>query len=377
MRRGAAALLVAAALAGCGGSEPTEPSPAPTATATPSPAPTDEELLQAALDRRAAGLARRPPRGLGVRDVSLQAEGVQVAGDRAVVQVRLGYRIAGLGGRFGGVREVTARRTGDGWRLGALPRRALAPWEVDDYATVSSPHFVVWVPAGIDPAALTAALEDGYARLAAILREGRLRRRYLVVVARDAGAARRLTGSIRGLDGLVALTDTEVHQAGEELRVLEVASQRLLVIWPAFAAIDLEARRIAVTHELTHAALAPVTSGRTPGWLTEGLALYVSGDDRAVEAATLGGPGLRRLSRPDAVARLSGDAQRQAYALASAAAFTIAERYGRERLLRLYLAFNRPGLRGTSGDPALTDAAVRRVLGTSLAALERAVRARL
>ncbi len=128
---------------------------------------------------------------------------------------------------------------------------------------------------------------------------------------------------------------------------------------------------------MTHAALAPVSSGRTPGWLTEGLALYVSGDDRTVEAATLGGPGLRRLSRPDAVARLSGDAQRQAYALASAAAFTIAERYGRDRLLRLYLAFNRPGLRGRAGDPALTDAAVRRVLGTSLAGLERAVRARL
>jgi hypothetical protein len=210
-----------------------------------------------------------------------------------------------------------------------------------------------------------------------VLLQGRLRRRYLVVVARDAAAARRLTGSIRGLDGLVALTDTEVRQEGDALRVTEVGSQRLLVIWPAFAAIDLEARRIAVTHELTHAALAPVTSGRTPGWLTEGLALYVSGDDRTLEAATLGGPGLRRLSRPDAFARLAGDAQRQAYALASAAAFSIAQRHGREALIELYLAFNRPSLVGERGDPALTDAAVRRVLGVSLAALEREVRGAL
>jgi hypothetical protein len=235
------------------------------------------------------------------------------------------------------------------------------------------------MPEGLDPGPLPAALEDGYERMRAALPTGRLRHRYLVVVARDADRARRLTGRIGGLSGLTALTDTEVSQVGPEKRVTSVASQRLLVIWPNFVPLAPDAQRITVAHELTHAALAPVTSGRTPGWLTEGIALYVSGDRRTDEAARLlaGRPWLtlRSLSKPDAFARLSGDDQRAAYAYASAAAFAIADRYGRARLLRLYDVFNTADLVGESGDPALTDAATRRVLGTPLARLERRLRA--
>jgi hypothetical protein len=237
-------------------------------------------------------------------------------------------------------------------------------------------------------AGLPAALADGYAGFAAALPNARLRRRYLVVVAGTAVAARRLTEAIRGVESLAAVSDTAVRETGPAERVREVISQRLLVVWPAFAALGGDERRRVVAHELTHLVLAAATSGRTPSWLVEGMALYVSGDRRSDEAgAVLQGLAsqsaaarpaldLRRLSTPNAIARLRGAEQAGAYAYASAAAFALADTYGRRALLRLYAAFNDAHLRGRPG-PRLVDRALRRTLGVSLAAFERRLRASL
>jgi hypothetical protein len=116
-----------------------------------------------------------------------------------------------------------------------------------------------------------------------------------------------------------------------------------------------------VTHELTHAALAGSTSGRTPSWLVEGIAMYVSGDRRAAPA----NPDLGALSEPAAIGRLSGAAQSDAYAAASAAAFAIVDRFGAAKLLDLYDSFNDTSLRARPG-PRLVDRALRRVLGIGL-----------
>ena len=382
-RAGAAAAtaLVAAALAGCGGSGHHAPTPTATATVTARPTatatPTDASRLQRALDAR---VTARAATALGVQDVRERVEGVRVAGRRATVRVRLSYRVRGIRSPFGGAGAVRARRAGDGrWRIvGPAGTRDRAPWEADAYRRLASRHFVVWMPDGLDPGPLPAALEDGYARMRATFRTGTLRRRYLVVVARDARHARRLTSHIRGLSGLTALTDTQVTQAGPAQRVTGVASQRVVVVGPAFTALDAEQQRQTVTHELTHAALATVTSGRVPAWLSEGMAMYVSGDRRTGQGTALSGvPHLRSLSAPDAMGRLEGDRQSAAYAVASAAAFLIADRYGRHRLVALYEAFDRDDLPGRAGNPALTDAALRKVLGTSLERLDRAARAAL
>ena len=120
-----------------------------------------------------------------------------------------------------------------------------------------------------------------------------------------------------------------MREEGEAERVTRVSSQRLLVVWPAFAPLDADGRRRVVAHELTHASLAGVTSGRTPSWLVEGIALYVSGDRRTASTADLvrgetSGTTARAarraltltgLSRPDAIGRLGGDGQSAAYAL--------------------------------------------------------------
>ena len=127
--------------------------------------------------------------------------------------------------------------------------------------------------------------------------------------------------------------------------------------------------------------------------MVEGVALYVSGDRRTADASRLlrgdvagfsaaqasaahRALSLDALAWPGAIGRLRGTGQAAAYAFSSAAAFRIAERYGRTRLLRLYQAFNDEELRGRPG-PAVADRAARRVLGTSTGALERDLRRQL
>ena len=111
---------------------------------------------------------------------------------------------------------------------------------------------------------------------------------------------------------------------------------------------------------------AELVAGGTSGALPRpGASSPASASRRAL---TLAG-----LSRPDAIARLNGDAQAAAYAYASAAAFYIVARYGRKRYLELYDAFNDEELPGRAGVEA-TGEAVQRTLGVSLIRLERDLR---
>jgi hypothetical protein len=384
--RKVSALVALVLVAGCAGGG--DPAPRPTETpGTPAarPEPSDQEQIRTLLDDRAAALeagdvrayaataagaqrrrdradARRARR-LRVREVVFSADRVDVSGDRATARVSSEYAIEGVRGTFDVERRVRARRTAGGWRVSAAPaRRGLPPWEVDDFRERRTEHFVVLAPPGVPVDELVVALEDGYATMSELLSRGRLRRRYLVVVATGAEQARALTVGIRGVETLAALADASVIQRGPAARTAKVVSLRLIVVWEPFATLDSVGRRRVVTHELTHAALAGSTSGRTPAWLSEGVALYVSRDRRPAPP----GADLAALSRPDAIARLSGEAQANAYNASSAAAYAIAERFGTDRLLELYEAFNDPKLRGRPG-PRLVNRALRRELGISLA----------
>jgi hypothetical protein len=374
-------------------------------TSAPEPA-SPEGQLTALLERRAnalqAGSARRltgtstgaqrardradarNARGLPLRDVQLEPLDIDVDGARATLKVRAGYGISGIRGRFEVDRTLRARRTAQGWRIASsASRRARLPWELARYGALRTRHFTILAPAALATDGLEDALEGGYARMRDVLVKGVLRRRYLVVVAGTAADARRMTTGIRGVATLAAISDSAVREEGPADRVVSVASQRLLVVWPPFATLDADGRARVITHELTHAALAGRTSGRTPGWLLEGVALYVSGDRRVGAAARFvaGDAGrvsrraltLTGLSEPGAIGLLGGEGQSAAYAYSSAAAFYIAERYGRKRFLRLYSAFNDPALTEPEG-PELTAAAVRRTLGIPLLELERDLR---
>ena len=407
MRR-AAALVLLLGVAGCGGSGGGKDGPDGTGargTEAPKP-PSAEAQLGALLQRRAralqAGSARRyaatatgaqrardravarNAAGLPLRHVALEPREIEVHGARAVLRVRSGYGVAGIRGRFEADRTLRARRTARGWRIASsASRRQRLPWEIARFSARRTAHFTILAPAALATGGLEAALEDGYDRMGEVLVKGVLRRRYLVVVAADAAQARQMTTGIRGVATLAAISDSAVREQGPADRVVQVASQRLLVVWPSFDPLDADGRRRVIAHELTHAALAGRTSGRTPGWLVEGIALYVSGDRRVGDAARFvagdaGGVSRRALtltglSAPGAIGRLGGEGQSAAYAYSSAAAFYIAERFGRKRYLRLYDAFNDPKLTEPEG-AELTAAAVRKALGVDLLELERDLR---
>jgi hypothetical protein len=375
-------LVALALVAGCGGGNP---APRPTATpGTPAerPEPSAEQQIEELFDAQAAALEGgdrrayvatggrrehvRRARRLRLRDVTLDATDISVSGDRGRVRVKSSYGIAGVRGSYEGEHRARVARTRDGWRVARTGGgRGRPPWEVDDFRERRSEHFVVLAPPEVPASELVLALEEGYATMRELLTSGRLRRRYLVVVAAGAEQARALTLQIRGLDTLAALSDAGVVQSGPAKRTTRVLSLRLIVVWPPFSQLDADGRRRVVTHELTHAALTGSTSGRTPAWLTEGVALYVSGDRRPAPPDA----DLAALSGPGSIARLTGEAQASAYSVSSAAAFAIADRFGTERLLDLYDAFNDPKLRG----PRIVDRALRRELGITLAELEASI----
>jgi hypothetical protein len=384
------AVLLLAACGGGGGDPapaPEDRPPAQRSTRAPD-APSDEAQLRALVLDRAAALeggdpgayaasaagaqrardrraARRAAR-LGVRAVQLEPEEIEVHGRRAEVAVSGEYELESVRGSYRVSHRIVAVRSGEGWRVRAVSGgRGRPPWEVAAFGERRSRHFVVLAPPEVPVDELFQALEAGYAQIRSQLRRGSLRRRYLVVVAGDARQANRLTTAIRGVGTLAAIADAVIREQGPERRVSRVVSLRLLVVWPRFSLLEAAGRQRVIAHELTHVALAGSTSGRTPAWLVEGIALYVSRDRRTAPP----GADLGALSRPDAIAGLSGDAQADAYSASSAAAFAIVDRFGRGRLLALYDAFNDPVLEGDPGR-RLVDRALRRELGITLRELE-------
>ncbi len=386
--RAAAALAVLVLVAGCGGGAHSGAgTPGPGASGrTKAQPPSDEARIADVLrdrgealehgDRRAYlatstramrrrdGVAIERAKRLHLRDVELDPGMIKVTGRRAVTKVEERYGMARIAGRFETTRQVRLRRTGKRWRVAAVKgQRGLPPWDVADFREHRTRHFVVLGPGRMRVDSLLAALESGYAAMRTRLAQP-LRRRYLVIAAANAAQARALTSQIHGLSSLAAISDATISERGSAQAVSKVVSLRLLVVYSAYASLTSEGRRRTIAHELTHAALAGSTSGRTPAWLVEGVAMYVSGDRRPAPAD----PNLAALSAPGAIAKLSGTAQGRAYAASSAAAFAIVDRWGDKKLLKLYDVFNDASLHGTPG-PQLVNRALRRELGTSLAAL--------
>ena len=409
--------LAFALLAGCGGgggdggqrrAAAATPAPSRGASAAAARPPSDGEQLDRLLADRGAALgagdvaayaatsigsqrardrvaARRAAR-LPLTGLSLRAHGARVRGNTARLRATISYRFRGVAARFVAQRRLRARRTPSGWRITAVAgRRERPPWEVTAFWPIRAPHVLLLAASGVPAAALAGALADAYrgmtgrlpARAVAAGRGGRgLPRRVLAVAVADSGQARRLTTHIRGVRTLAAIADAAVRESGPARTVASVLSQRLLIVASAWAAMDPASRaRVLVTSSPISRSRG-ATSGRVPAWLVEGTAMEVSGDDRSAEAAARVASGaavpLTALCGPDAIARLSGDHQAAAYAVASAATHRIAVARGRAALLRLYTAFGSARFRGRPGC-RLTDRVLRRTVGLRLAALDPAL----
>ena len=397
--------LVALAAAGCGGGgeHATKPTPEPTPeepAADDRPAD-DAGAIQALLGDRARALEQRDPAAfagtatgdqrsrdrraaqrttrLSLERVRFVADELETSGDEARLAVTMSYRVRGMSRAFLTPRRMIARKTSGGWRVSRdVARREPLPWEIASFTVTRVPHVVLLTPPGVDVAPLRSGLAAAYSEIRRDLPARDLPRSVLVIGARDATQAARLAGRIAR--GVVALANVSVEFGPAPAREVErVLSQRMLVIASRWSALPEPERQATLVHEMTHTALDPDTSGRTPPWLAEGVAMYVSGDDRAEEARLRAGGAaesiqLRRLCKPDSIFKLNGQEQGAAYAASSGAAEAIVARHGTPALFRLYDAFNDSTIDGPTC-AATTDRMLRRTLGMSLPELDAAVAA--
>jgi hypothetical protein len=364
-------------------------------TREPDPAGDIEELLAeraraleaedgVALSATADGRQRARDRVTARRAKPLQIERVRFAADeietdgaRGEVIVTMSYRVRGMRRPFYTRRELVLRKRSVGWRVARdAPRAESLPWEVAAFEVSRAPHVILLADPSVDAAPLRDGLVRAYREIRRNLPARDLPRNVLVIAARDDAQTERLTGGIAR--GVIALANVRVDfGSAPALEVERVLEQRLIVIDSRYRTLPPEEQDSTLVHEMTHTALNPDTSGRTPPWLIEGVAMYVSSDDRSAEArlrAAGAGPAttLRRLCRPNSIFRLSGSAQGAAYAWSSAAAQAIVAQRGTEDLFRLYDAFNDSKLDGRTC-VKMTDRVMRRTIDMSLAQLEAAV----
>jgi hypothetical protein len=328
---------------------------------------------QRARDRRNARRVKR----LAIGRVRLVADDLETSGGRAEATVTMSYRVRGMSRPFFTQRKVVARKESVGWRVTSdVPRGEPLPWEVAAFRATRAPHVVLLTPPGVDDAPLRAGLTDAYGEISRDLPARDLPRSVLVIGTRDAAQAERLTGQIAS--GVVALANVSVKWGpAPAFEVERVLAQRMIVIGSRWSPLPEAERRSALVHEMTHTALNPDTSGRTPPWLAEGVAMYVSGDDRSEEArlraaGAAASMKLRQLCKQNSIFRLNGVQQGAAYAASSGAAEAIVGRHGTKGLFRLYDAFNDPEISGRTC-ASTSDRVLRRTLRMSLAELEAAV----
>jgi hypothetical protein len=344
---------------------------------------------QATKDKRAIAAAKALPIGT----VELTAKATEVDGDRATLRVQMAYTFDDIDTHYFKTSRMTARKTPDGWRFSSdwPSSGTLAPWEYARYTARTSKHFLALAPKSLKVGGLMGDLEKGRTRMMRGLPGVKPPKRVLVIVAGSGKDTRALTKNIRTLSALTAVAETQFSAEGPARRVHDLWGERVFVMWRSYGGRPASERQMVVAHELTHAALAKRTSARTPPWLYEGVAMYVSGDNRAGEAgALISGRGvlkdaskqgaanramsLTRLSNVRALQRMSPASLSFAYSYSSAAAYTIAEKYGRKALLRLFSAYNSEKVRGKPGRK-LTDTILRRTLKKSLKEFESEVRA--
>jgi len=357
----------------------------------------DEEIKQLLADRAAALEARdakvlrataaggqrtRDRRALAnlealpLERVELEPGDTEISGSRATMRAGMAYRIKGASRPFLTSREVVARKSSSGWKIVRdVPRYDALPWEVERYKATTGRNVVLLTPPGAEAGTLMPGLQSAYGRIARALPARDLPKRVLVIAASDAGEVKQLDG--KGVaSAVVAMASVAVdYKPGGALEVERVLSQRMTIILDRYGRMPEQEREWTLAHEMVHTAMNPDTSGRTPIWIIEGVAMYVSGEDLSGYTGAVAGeaPTLRQLSRQNALAKLSdADAQSAAYVVASAAAEAIAGRKGNKGLFRFYEAFNDSTITGPPG-PRTTDKVLRKSVGMSLRELDAAI----
>jgi hypothetical protein len=157
----------------------------------------------------------------------------------------------------------------NGWQIGYLSWNPAPAWVVKKPVTrTKTPAALIFHPPGFDATELGALIREARSNLGKSLSDVRSKT-YLVLVPGDSSDFDRVGGG-----GAASVTSVQSTRGREFI----ASEPWLLVNLDDWEDADLPTRRSLVLHEVTHAILAPVTSALVPDWLSEGVAVYYSGD---------------------------------------------------------------------------------------------------
>ncbi len=202
------------------------------------------------------------------------------------------------------------------------------------------------------------------------------------VVPSDVEQAEHLLGrDPGGLDDVAAATDGPLEPG------VPAGADRIVLNPEAWSSLQPLGRDVVLTHELTHVAVRATTVRGVPLWLSEGLAEYVAYRGVRLPEATVAAPLVSRLRAEGVPSHLPGPDRfdpgtgdiAAAYAEAWLAVRTLVETHGEAQVVRFYRdAASAVTTEGSSSDPdTIAEAALARVLRTTLAEVETAWRDRV
>lgn len=274
-------------------------------------------------------------------------------GRRLGLDVGLRYKLAGIpaDNPFLHTLRYGLEEGKDGWRIAGIEDDPARPvfFRQPDLEIGRTHHFLIASHTSLaaDLGEVEQDAEAAYAILAGrglALAEG-----YLVQVVPDERAFRRLVG--RGGVLGAAIATYAILPSG----VVEVHSQAFYLNGAVFSPRDRtwyyspEARRLTVTHEMVHLALAATSRPFTPPWLKEGAAVYFSDgltfDDgqELARSPDLGRLSVERLTRAGVLGAHEifggeGETARE-YIFSAAVVAYLVETYGQERFFAFYRSF--------------------------------------
>lgn len=238
--------------------------------------------------------------------------------------------------------EYTLRRTESGWQItavgGQLPFWAYGPTE----AKRSGPFWIFYRPQLAEELpAIEQEAQQAFEQVTEALPNRARPVNVMHVTATEEEFAALTERSGSQFLG-VATARYQIRKAG-----IQITSQAFFINGAAFQADPGQDRQRTIAHELTHLVLSPRTMPFTPAWISEGAAMYVTGDfPQAALGEWLQDDGTATMSLADLSNKTSfgehdftGTQTSIDYAYAAYLARYIAETYGEEQFFALYDSF--------------------------------------
>lgn len=240
------------------------------------------------------------------------------------------YRLKGIPADLPFSASIGIEPEGDeGWRLFYFDWERAPAWILyEPVKRTQTPAALIIHPPGFDPKELDGLITEARGNLGKSL-SGVGSKTYLVLMPADR------SDFLRVGSGSASVSTTQTSR-GREFK----SSEPWLIVNPEdWEDADAASRRSLILHEVTHAILASRTSPFVPDWVSEGIAVYFSGD-QGLEPIRREPEELEENSLMEIGQQWQSSLSVQDYALSGAAISVLADRFGEKEVLAFLEAFD-------------------------------------